>query len=81
MSRTGQPASEALLRTFKVVLVPLVSSTVVIGIGFSILLLSQFVFVSNLGFLVASVMVICLLADVALLPALLSIRGAWEKPT
>ena len=64
-------ARDALMETFRRVLIPLVASTVVVGVGFSVLAFSNFVFVRNLGLLVVSVMVICLLADVVLLPAIL----------
>lgn len=65
-------ASEASLKAaFGHVLVPVVLSSVAIGLGFAVLGLSGFAFVRNLGLLVVSVMGICLLADVLLLPALL----------
>ena len=71
-SRQAGGTPEASLKAaFGYVLVPVLLSTVAIGLGFAVLGLSGFAFVRNLGLLVVSVMGICLLADVVLLPALL----------
>ena len=71
VAEQGRPAPEALQFTFVRVLTPLVVSTLVIGVGFSVLIASSFVFVRNLGLLVVSVMFVCLVADAVLLPAIL----------
>lgn len=55
-------------------------TTLVVGAAFLILALSDFTFVRNLGVLMASVMTICLIADISLLPALLH-RFSSAKPT
>jgi predicted RND superfamily exporter protein len=53
------------------VLPAVVYTTVIVSAGFAVLALSDFAFTRNLGVLTASVMVLCLLADLTLLPALL----------
>lgn len=53
------------------VIVPVVVSTLALGLGFVVLGGSGFVFVRNLGLLVVFVMFICCVADLVLLPALL----------
>jgi predicted RND superfamily exporter protein len=67
----GNRSREALGGALAEVLTPVVLTTIVLGIGFSVLSLAGFVFVRNLGVLVVAVMVICLLADLLLLPALI----------
>jgi predicted RND superfamily exporter protein len=57
---------------------PMVLTTAAVGIGFGLLGFSQFTFTRNLGLLIAGTMVVCLLADLILLPALL--RGLSEGP-
>ena len=67
----GEPPAQALLRAFRRVLPPVVYTTIVIALGFAVLGLSSFTFTRNLGLLTAGIMVLCLLADLLLLPALL----------
>ncbi len=57
---------------------PLVLTTVSVGLGFGLLGLSEFTFTRNLGLLIAGTMLVCLLADLILLPALL--RSLPETP-
>jgi predicted RND superfamily exporter protein len=72
----GRSTRRALDDAFKRVLPALVYTTVVVALGFGVLGFSDFTFTRNLGLLTAAVMVVCLAADVSLLPALLSRLGA-----
>jgi predicted RND superfamily exporter protein len=54
-----------------------VLSSLAISLGFGVLALSEFTLVRNLGVMTASLVALCLLADLTLLPALL-FRG-WES--
>ena len=58
-------------RCFERVLPALVLTTVIIGLGFGVLALSGFTLIRNLGVVTSGLVVLCLLADVTLLPALL----------
>lgn len=63
---------DALARSFESVLPAMASSTMMVAIGFGVFVFSEFSLTRNLGWLTASVMVVCLLADVLVLGALLS---------
>jgi predicted RND superfamily exporter protein len=76
--REGATATEALQTTFQRVLPAVIFTTLAIGIGFGVLAVSGFTPVRNLGALTAGLVVLCLLADLTLLPALL-LRRAWDK--
>ncbi len=65
------PGSVALRATLADVLPAIGASTLIIGAAFGIIGLSEFSFTSNLGWLTATMMVLCLLADVTLLSPLL----------
>ncbi len=67
----GEDGLASLSGALRHVLTPVFLTTVVIGLGFSVLAFSSFAFVRNLGILVVCVMVICFLADLLLLPSLL----------
>jgi predicted RND superfamily exporter protein len=67
----GLGARDALHRTFVAVLPALVFTTIAVALAFVVLGFSEFTFTRNLGLLTAAIMVLCLLADVTLLPALL----------
>lgn len=67
----GADPARALTETFARVLPALVFTTLCIGAGFAVLALSDFSLILNLGVVTASVVVLCLLADLTLLPALL----------
>lgn len=67
----GAGAAEALEAGLRRVLPALLYTTVVVSLGFSVLAASDFSFTRNVGLLTSAVMVICLLADLTLLPALL----------
>ena len=83
-SRNGSPKA-ALERTFERVLPPVVFTTLTIGVGFAVFGFSTLVFTRNLGLVTSGIMVICLLADILLLPALLlatsGSRSAKMVPT
>ena len=49
----------------------MIYTTTAVGIGFAVLGISRFTLVEHLGLLTAAIMVLCLLADLLLLPALL----------
>lgn len=65
---------EAVREALKKTLPAICYTTLVVGAGFSILALSEFTFVRNLGVLMAAAMAACLVADAHLLPSLLASR-------
>jgi hypothetical protein len=67
----GHAARAALLKTFEAVLPAIVGTTTMLFAAFCVLGLSEFTITRNLGLLTAGIMVICLVADVTLLAALL----------
>jgi hypothetical protein len=67
----SRPARAALASALESVLTPVVFTTVMISVGFAVLALSEFTFTRNLGLLTAFIMVVCLVSDATLLPALL----------
>jgi predicted RND superfamily exporter protein len=67
----GLEPEDALQDTFRRVLPPVVFTTVAIGAGFAVLGISQFTLVHNFGLVTTAMVVICLLADLTLLPAIL----------
>ncbi len=67
----GLRGADALLEALQPNLPALTYTTVIIALGFGLLGLSGFTFIRNLGLLISTVMVVCLAADVSLLPALL----------
>lgn len=72
----GMPPVDAFDAALTRVLPAITATTIVIGIGFAVLGFSQFTFTRNLGLLTSLIMVLCYVADVLLLPALLIPRGA-----
>jgi predicted RND superfamily exporter protein len=70
--RAGATASAALESTYRRVAPPLIYTTALVALGFAVLAFSDFTFVRHLGILTAGLMVLCLLADFLLLPAMLS---------
>jgi predicted RND superfamily exporter protein len=68
----GESSSAALESTYRSVAPPLIYASVLVALGFSMLAFSDFSFIRNLGILTAALMVLCLLADLLLLPAMLS---------
>ncbi len=77
--QSGQEAADALDSALRVVLPALVFTTVGIALGFAVLALSEFTLVRNLGMVTAFLVVLCLLADITLLPALLVRRGTMRS--
>ena len=76
------PGPMALRATLADVLPAIGASTVIIGGAFGVIGLSEFSFTSNLGWLTATMMVLCLLADVTLLsPLLLRLPSRSTDPT
>jgi predicted RND superfamily exporter protein len=71
----GDRPLEALRWALERVLSPIAYTTLVVALGFAVLGLSGLLFTRNLGLLTAAVLVLCLLADVILLPALLLLAG------
>jgi predicted RND superfamily exporter protein len=71
-SRDGfvQDFSECL----KGVLPPICLTTLILAAGFAVLGFSSFVFIRNLGLLTALILVVCLVADLLLLPSVLLLR-------
>jgi predicted RND superfamily exporter protein len=73
--RAGDSASAALESTYRGGAPPLIYTTAVVALGFGMLGFSGFAVIRHLGILTASLMVLCLLADLLLLPAMLSRLG------
>jgi predicted RND superfamily exporter protein len=71
----GDHPLEALRWALDRVLSPVAYTTIVVALGFAVLGLSGLMFTRNLGLLTACVLVLCLVADVILLPALLLLAG------
>jgi predicted RND superfamily exporter protein len=67
----GMAPRAALTHSLRQVLAPLVYTTFLVAIGFAVVALSGFAPIRNLGIIFVSVLVVCLLADTTLLPALL----------
>lgn len=74
----GLSAQAALAGAFQTVLPAIVSSTAMISVGFGVFVISDFALTRNLGWLTSCVMVVCLLADVFLLGALV-VRADWSR--
>lgn len=75
MRAAGETPHAALLATLRRVLAPLAYTTIVVALGFSVLAVSGFTLTRNLGILMAAVMILCLAADLLLLPVLLERWG------
>ena len=67
----GMSAREALEGTIRAVVPAILATTIMISVSFLALSLSDFTITRNLGLLTSAVMVVCLLADLSLLPSLL----------
>jgi hypothetical protein len=67
----GDPPRDALEHAMRGVLPAITATTAMIAAGFFVLGLSEFTITRNLGLLTGGIMVLCLAADVTLLPALL----------
>ena len=69
--RMGETAATALMGTMVEVLPAITATTFLIAVAFFIFGFSEFTITRNLGWLTGSIMLLCLLADLTLLPALL----------
>ena len=69
--KDGAHPETALADSISGVLHPVVMTTIVIALGFGLIGFSGFVLTRNVGLLLAGVTIVCLLADLFLLPALL----------
>ena len=67
----GRTVEDALQRTLGRVLPPVVFTTIAIAAGFAVLGLSEFTLVRNFGLVTAAMVVLCLVADLTLLPVVL----------
>lgn len=67
----GAATREALAAAFERVLPAVALTSIVCGLGFLVLVTSGFTLIQNLGWVTAAMMLLCLAADVTLLPALL----------
>ena len=76
----GESPECALARTFERVLSPVVFTTLTIGLGFAVFGFSTLVFTRHLGLVTSGIMVLCLLADILLLPALLLAASGGRGP-
>jgi hypothetical protein len=71
----GRSSAEALGEAVDRVLHPVILTTVAIGLGFGLFGFSGFTLTRNVGLLLAGIAVVCLLADLFLLPALLTLAS------
>ena len=78
-ARGGAAPIAALEHTFASVLPAIASTTAMIAASFFVLGFSEFTITRNLGLLTGGIMVLCLLADVTILPALL-LRLSGRRP-
>jgi predicted RND superfamily exporter protein len=67
----GDEPEKAVLRSLTRVLPPLAYTTLAVALGFAVLAVSDFTLTRNLGILTSGVMLLCLAADLLLLPVLL----------
>jgi predicted RND superfamily exporter protein len=67
----GYSPEEAMVRSFSRVLEPVVFTSLIVAMGFAVLVVSGFSLTRNLGLLTSGVMLLCLATDLLLLPALL----------
>ena len=76
----GSSTQTSLAQTLGETLPPLIYTTLAVSLSFGALSFSDFTYIQNLGWLVAAVMVICLAADLLLLPALLLASEGQTRP-
>jgi predicted RND superfamily exporter protein len=72
-SVTCSDRRQVIIDSYVRVLPAIVTTTVVVSVGFFLLGTSSFALIRNLGLITAGVLVLCLVADVFLLPSLLSL--------
>lgn len=68
----GLDGGTALRQAFECSLAPLAATTAIVGLAFGVFAFSEFSLTRNLGLLTASIMVVCLAADLTLLGAALA---------
>jgi predicted RND superfamily exporter protein len=78
--KAGDASVEAVGWALDRVLLPVVYTTFSVALGFAVLGLSGFTFTRHLGLLTAGILVLCLFADVILLPALLLLADRRRGP-
>jgi uncharacterized protein len=83
----GNDTRDALTGAFERVLPAVLSSTAMVSVGFGVFIFSEFSLTKNLGWLTSSIMVVCVVADITLLGALIvgrdwgqSRSGAANRP-
>jgi len=81
MVLSGMDEGEAMATAVHQVAPALVYSTAAVAIGFSVLGLSEFVLIRNLGLVTSAMVVVCLISDLSLLPVLLVSSGAVTGKT
>jgi hypothetical protein len=74
----GKDVPASLTAAYRMVFPPLVFTTLAVTLGFAVLAFSNFTLIRHLGLMTGGLMILCLLADLLLLPALLS--GLGESP-
>lgn len=77
--RSGEAPRGAVEGALGGVLPALILSTATIAAGFAVLGLSDFTLIRNLGLVTSALVVLCLIADLTLLPALLSGGGSSSR--
>jgi predicted RND superfamily exporter protein len=75
----GAPRADSLRQALVRVLPPITYTTAVVAVGFLVLGFSGFTLTRNLGLLTSAVMLLCLIADLSLLPLLLTRGGTAER--
>ena len=76
----GASSADACDSALQRTLAPIAGTTIVIGAGFAVLGISEFNLIRNLGLITATIMVICFLADVLLMPSLLVVLDRDPPP-
>jgi hypothetical protein len=67
----GLDRTQSLLGTFQATLPAISATTIMVSVAFLVLGFSEFTITRNLGLVTASIMALCLAADISLLPVLL----------
>jgi uncharacterized protein len=77
--RAGESGVEARRQTLEMVGIPMIASDVVLALGFCVFLFSRFAPVASLGLLGATAMVLSLLANLFVLPIMVTVGEARER--
>jgi predicted RND superfamily exporter protein len=70
----GKPTEEAVVDAYAHCAAPMVQTTLILGCSFSVFVMSDFLPVARFGGLMATILVVALVGDLVLLPALLASR-------